>query len=35
MRDRAERTAYLGSRALLVAFAAGDPAAVQPLGGLF
>jgi hypothetical protein len=35
MRDRAERKADLGTRALLDAFAAGDPDEVQPLGGLF
>lgn len=35
MRERAEHHPELGTRALLDAFAAGDPAEVQPLGGLF
>ncbi|WP_133480132.1 exopolysaccharide biosynthesis protein [Cognatilysobacter segetis] len=35
MRDRAERAPELGTRALLDAFAAGDPNEVQPLGGVF
>ena len=35
MRDRAEHAPELGTRALLDAFAAGDPDEMQQLGGLF
>ncbi|TZF89973.1 exopolysaccharide biosynthesis protein [Cognatilysobacter lacus] len=35
MRERHKRAAELGTRALLDTFAQGDPAEVQPLGGLF